>query len=115
MAEPLRCSPSTSSPRRRSGSARLIKPGGTSLAPASEIGKEQFQHATEGDGAGVQRAVPAAARPVDDARQLANFKHFYDRSHVFTAVADETNPTYLEPLPGALGGSMTPSPTVLLA
>lgn len=29
--------------------------------------------------------------------KLPNFKHFYDRSQVFTAVADETNPDRLEP------------------
>jgi hypothetical protein len=29
--------------------------------------------------------------------KLPNFKRFHDRSHVFTAVADETNPDYLEP------------------
>jgi hypothetical protein len=29
--------------------------------------------------------------------RLPNFKRFYDRSHVFTTVADETDPDYLEP------------------
>ncbi len=39
---------------------------------------------------------PLLARWIADGK-LPNFKRFYEASHVFTTLADETNPDYLEP------------------
>lgn len=67
------------------------------FAPASETGKEQSHMPRKVMLLEFNELCPPLLDRWMAEGKLPNFKRFYDRSHVFTAVADETNPDYLEP------------------